>query len=280
MKVGVRKIPLKRVLPSIPSLNQITARLGMTAVVMGVQQATALCDFFQMPANAGKSGSTLSGEFWGGQLDGVSGTLGFFLERRVSLMLVTMLIFAVGVHRTLSRCLLGGWAFGLASRREALASLDVSHTAATSLLPSRRCRLNGSLLDELLLVTGLAPELETQNFKGRNPSKHSAATDASPSGAGGCVAPITQVAWLALYDVAQEKGEHVRLEWKGEEPPSNVHDGRASAAPLALKLHRATMCSYRFFAGKHINLLELESLISLLAIPPETNSNDFGRFLE
>ena len=35
-----------------------------------VQRAEALCDFFQMLTNAGKSGSTLSGEFWRGSLDG------------------------------------------------------------------------------------------------------------------------------------------------------------------------------------------------------------------
>ena len=45
-----------------------------------VQRADALYDFLHMPT-----------------LDGVSGTLGFPLERRVSLMLVTMLISAVGV---------------------------------------------------------------------------------------------------------------------------------------------------------------------------------------
>ena len=57
----------------------------------------------------------------------------------------------------------------------------------------------------------------------------------------------------------------MRLDWKGEEPPSNMHDGRATAAaPLALELHWATMCSYRFFRGDHINIVELESLISLL----------------
>ena len=42
-----------------------------------------------------------------------------------------------------------------------------------------------------------------------------------------------------------------------------MHHVRAAAAPLALKLKWTTLFSYRFFAGKHINLLELESLISL-----------------
>ena len=42
-----------------------------------VQPVDAFYDFLQIPTNAGKWGSTLAGEFWGGRLDGVSGTLGF-----------------------------------------------------------------------------------------------------------------------------------------------------------------------------------------------------------
>ena len=182
-----------------------------------------LCtDFLQMPTNAGKSGRTLSGDFCRGRLDGVSGTLGFPLERRVSLMLVTMLISAMGVNRTLLRRLLGGWAFTLGFRREVFASLDVF----TSLPPSRRCRLNGALLDELLLVTGLAPLLET-NLRAE-PCETLHATDASQNGADGCSASITREDWLALYGLAEEKGEHVRLDLKGEEPPSNMHEKHAA----------------------------------------------------
>ena len=64
------------------------------------------------------------------------------------------------------------------------------------------------------------------------------ATDPSP---GGCS--------LALYDLAEEKGEHVHLDWKGEEPPSNMHDVREAAALLALKLNWGTMFSYPLFKG-------------------------------
>ena len=56
-----------------------------------VQRADAVYDFFQKPTNAGKSGSTLSREFWRGRLDAVSGTL---WHTRVSFMLVTVLISA------------------------------------------------------------------------------------------------------------------------------------------------------------------------------------------
>ena len=67
-----------------------------------------------------------------------------------------------------------------------------------------------------------------------------------------------------MYELAEEKGEHVRLDWKVEEPSNNIYDGRAAAAPLVLKMNWATLFSCRFFEGKHINVLELESLISLL----------------
>ena len=66
--------------------------------------------------------------------------------------------------------------------------------------PSRRCRVNGAPLDELPLVTGLAPSLETNLRAERFETLY--ATDASPSGAGGSLAPVTQEAWLALYDLA------------------------------------------------------------------------------
>ena len=79
-----------------------------------VQRADALHDFSNADkCRQGFSGSTLTGEFWEGGLDGISGTLGFPLERRVSLML--------------TQRFLEGWAFALAYRREASACLDVSH---------------------------------------------------------------------------------------------------------------------------------------------------------
>ena len=66
--------------------------------------------------------------------------------------------------------------------------------------------MKGALLDELLLVTGLAFLLQT-NLRAKSCAKLYA-TDASPSGGGGGVASITQESWLSLYDLADEK-EHM-----------------------------------------------------------------------
>ena len=49
-----------------------------------VRRADALYHFLQLSTNAGKSGSTLSGEIWGGHFGGVAGTLGVPLDQRVS----------------------------------------------------------------------------------------------------------------------------------------------------------------------------------------------------
>ena len=123
----------------------------------------------------------------------------------------TMLVAAVGINRTLLQRLRGGLALAFAFRREAFASLDVSNTAAATWSQSRRCWLNGALLDEFLLVTRLSPLLET-NLRA-DPCETLHATDASLSCA------VIQDAWFALYDLAEEKGE---------DPPSYVHDGRCT----------------------------------------------------
>ena len=99
---------------------------------------------------------------------------------------------------------------------------------------------------------------------GRNPAKLSTPQTHLRVALAAAPRPSHGEDWLGLYDLAEEKGKHVRLDWKVEEPPSNMHDARAAAAPLALKLKWTSLFSYRFFAGKSINLLELESLISLL----------------
>ena len=74
----------------------------------------------------------------------------------------------------------------------------------------------------------------------------------------------TQEARLSLYDLAEEQGQHVRLDRRDEETPSSMHDGRGAAAPIALELDWVTMLSYRACSAKHINFLEIDSLISLI----------------
>ena len=172
-KLVLLKLSSKRV-PPIESVSEQDFYLnGMTAIVMGdvnaentlrvcsppttsrcscnvhvdsspieVQRADALYDFSQIPPNAGKSGSTLSRKCWGGRQDVTSGTLGFLFERRVSLMLTTVLIAAVGVHRTLLQHLLVGgrspFLFGENVRQPRRVSHSSRHFASMQTVPSER----------------------------------------------------------------------------------------------------------------------------------------------
>ena len=108
--------------------------------------------------------------------------------------------------------------------------------------------MSEALIDELLLITGLVPLLETNLSS--EPCEKLYAADASPDGAGGCAVSTTQDDWLALSDLAEEKGERVRLDWKGEETLSNMHDGGAAAAPIAMKLNWTTMFFLPFLQGQ------------------------------
>ena len=55
----------------------------------------------------------------------------------------------------------------------------------------------------------------------------------------------------------------MRLDWNGDEQLSSMHDGRATAAPLLCSCV-GPRCFHTFFlGGKHMNLPEQESLISL-----------------
>ena len=199
------------------------------------------CTFLHMPTNAGKSGSTLAGEFWGGRLDGVAG------------MPITMLLAAVGAHRTLLQPLLGVGIrprFPIRRIREPRRVLHCSHHFASQQTMS----VKGAVLDEFVQGSLLCWKrtCERNHVKDSTLRIHFRAALAAAS------RQLHREAWLALYELAEEKGEHVRLDWRGVEPPCSVHDGRAAGALLALQLTWATVFSYVFFQGKHINLMELE----------------------
>ena len=93
---------------------------------------------------------------------------------------------------------------------------------------------------------------------------HLFATDASPPGASACSKPVSLELWTLLYDFPEEKGRSVRLDWDtGSMPPPEFRDSRAAVAGLVVDLPWVESFSYRFRHPQHINLLELEALISL-----------------
>ena len=88
------------------------------------------------------------------------------------------------------------------------------------------------------------------------------ATDASTKGGGICSARAPLKVQLALYDLAEGGGEHVRMSAEAEAARARlmtpVELGRLSAAAaLSVPLQWASLVAIRFKEGAHINVLEL-----------------------
>ena len=215
-----------------------------------------------MPISSEKGISGFKAEFWGGALDGISGSLGFPMHRRTTLMYVTLLGALLGVTRGSLQQILGAWNFALSFRREALCCLDVAFMCARKLPTRRPTAAHGALLDDLLVVAGIAPllqaDLRTQ------PRYDLFATDASPSGAGACMAKVESDLCHSLYRIAEERGEHVRLDWGPAPPPASFVSTHSSAAALITPAAWTKLFASRFRKNDHINVLELIALVSLL----------------
>ena len=159
----------------------------------------------------------------GNALDGISGSLGFPMHRRTTLMYVTLLGALFGVTRGSLQQILGAWNFALSFQREALCFLDVAFMCARKLPTRRHTPAHGALLDDLLMVAGIGPLLQADL---RTQLRYELfATDASPTGAGACVAKVTPDLWHSLYRIAEERGEHVRLDWGPAPPPPSLDSG-------------------------------------------------------
>ena len=120
-------------------------------------------------------------------------------------------------------------------------------------------------MDELVLASVLAP-LYSANLRSP-PLNELFAFDASDSRAGGCRAPVSDEQWRSLFDLSEERGEHVRLDW-GSQPPDLVFSGtRAVAAWNALSLPWKPFFWFASKAPKRINLFEIESALIAPATP-------------
>ena len=111
------------------------------------------------------------------------------------------------------------------------------------------------------IVMGLAPWLQT-NLR-PEPCEKLYAADASPSGAGGCVAPITQRP-CSPSALSEEKGEHVRLDLERRRTAEQRARWTCSRCTTCDEVQVDDCFRTDFFKNEHINLLELESFISLL----------------
>ena len=153
---------------------------------------------------------------------------------QATLALTTCLGACLGVNRPQLKRLFGAWGVTLSFRRERFSFLDFNFVAAES-LPSRKpCKLSGPLLDELVLVSVLAP-LYLPDLRSHTLSELFA-FDAFDSRAGGCGAPRQGGSMVVLVRLVRgvERTRALRL---GVSPPNPAFsDTRAGAAWNALSL--------------------------------------------
>ena len=215
-----------------------------------------------MEVSSAKAIDDDKGELWGAQIDGCRGIVGFGAGRRATLMFATAMGLLYGVNREQLQQLLGTWNFAMAFRPLSLSSLGVVYQAVEGVTKLRRVHLTGAARDDLLLALGIGPLL-TCDLRAR-PSLSLFATDASPFAAGACSAPISRELWDQLYDLTEERGEHVRLDWGDSPPPVAISDYRSSAAGAIMNCDWEVCLSRPFTGSRHINLLELDALIMLV----------------
>ena len=128
--------------------------------------------------------------------------------------------------------------------------------AAQRLHPKLPCHVEGSLLDDLLLVYGLAPVLEADLRAA--PHLELFATDASPSGA----TWISETTWRDLQDLT--KARRTRLDGGSEAPPRELTPARCACAAIVALLPWSVSFQYKFKTPDHINIWELSALTSLV----------------
>ena len=216
----------------------------------------------RMPIRSDKSCSGFKTEFWGSALDGISGSLGFSMPRLTALMYVTLLGARLGITRGSLQQILGAWNLALSFRKEALCCLDDAFLCARKLPRRRHTPAHGALLDDLLLVAGIGPLLQADLHT--QPRYDLFATDASPSGAGACIAKVTPGVWHSLYRIAKERGKQVQLDWGLAAPPPFFISSHSPATAPITPAAWTELFAYRFRVNDHINVLELGALVSLL----------------
>ena len=232
-----------------------------------VVHRSAVCWWFVRlppnPTNVSKSGSTLAGKFWGEHLDGDTGTIGFPLERRVTVMLITILSRFDRVKSdtppTSPRRM--GKGPPRSDEKHSLVSTwphcsrdsDSEQTMSSEWDSSRRAspyhRTRSSVGDQ---------------FEDRTLRESSTLQTPHQMVLTGASHPSRRKTGSSCTIWPKKRENTSALIGEDEEPASNMHDGRAATVPIPMKLDWITMFSYRFSTGKHINLLELQSLISLL----------------
>ena len=202
-------------------------------------------------------------KMWGPELDGDRGVVGSEMQWRVSLMAITVAL----VHRpwvlgsTLASAL-GCWSAVLQYRRPAYSVLQDPYTFSASVGPRKKAPLPGPVVTEMVMLTLLGPALQT--CVRSSIRSQVCCTDASLTGAGACEAVLGAPLRVALFDLAEGKGEYVRLDQKITMASTSERIALAKSALILVPQKWRTVTKFRFRSPAHINILELAVAVSYI----------------
>ncbi len=158
-------------------------------------------------------------------------------------------------------CALGSLVHPFSHRPELNSVLHRVYKWKTSLEPGRVYKMPGNIRDELHVAVLY---LSLCDVSVRAPAEDVLrATDATPSGFGGCAADCPPKLMRALHRLDRHRGEHVRLDWADTNAPwlpSCVPKADAATNALFEQLAWKVTTSGRFRRTGHINLQEARAL--------------------
>ena len=227
---------------------------------MAKADALYLREGFPIPEKKVVRGSADGVEVWGGYVEGRAGRVSVRPEKRMTLAALGLIGLSLGASGEALQSLIGSFGYVLAFRRECLALLDVLYVFSRKVAPRIRRAVGGAAGDELFAMSLLMPvveadlRLEISTLVG--------ATDASSLAGGACFAHVEAEVADKLYEMAEDRGAHVRLDWGPEEPPIRLRDERGAAAEVAGDLSWEVCLEFDFRHPSHINLLELHVVVA------------------
>ncbi len=199
---------------------------------------------------------------WGTQVRGRRGLVGSTLEKRhqIGVLVFELVCLRVCDGPTLDT-VLGSLVHPFSHRPELSSVLHRIYKWRHSLVDGVVYKFPGDIRDELCVAVLF---LALCDVNVRAPCEDVLrATDATPTGFGGCVAPCPARVMRALFRFGRHRGEHVRLDWADTNAtwmPSWMPKADAATNALFEQLPWRVSNAGRFRHSGHINLQETRAL--------------------
>lgn len=200
---------------------------------------------------------------WGAAVDGLKGRVGAPLEVRQQVWQLLWRVAHEGFSTLVTmQKLMGFVCFAFQYKRELYALQHHVYQFIGTMHCSRRCWIPPQIRDELLSMALYLPFCFWDMRKQVNPVV--LATDATPTSGGAVEAGVTEELSMALWRLAEVRGEAVRLDrdedmlaWNKGAPPK---EPSVFASTVAECLDWKVVSSYSFRQTSHINLQEARAL--------------------